>query len=581
MKITLDNLIDEVKAKEAEMGESQEVVQKIRATAKLVLAAIKNDRPITVLTDYDADGICSAYIFYKMAISINPSLKVEVICNDRREKYGVPKFVTPVENMQYIIFDTGSNEMDYITETFGEDVIVCDHHLIEDERVRDRFCNEDRLLNLHCFNEDDEMNAQYCATGLSYRIYQEVNRMILGADKIVFNEKLDNSIAIMACIGTVADVVNLMDVHGYNRMIVKNGLKRIDLATRDNIDFTIGYMLAQCGIGEEPITAKNIGFSIGAFLNSASRMSEITQTNGAKVMFDMLINGESDNRTYLMFDRLKEWNAQRKAAISALQDEKYYNTIVEERQKNNNIFLYELPENTPTAFAGLVAGKLSEATNKSVICVTYNTETKLYSGSGRNVEGADSLNEFIYTIMHTPYGKKNVEMEYGGHHDAIGLHGLNSAEKLSNLINKYQEDFTITNKDKPILDISLEEINTQETLEKIIKLEPLGEGLRLPPVVIDVPATSVAFKSMGKNPHWGSFNITDDSGNKLLTVKDWNYDEKAKSFGLKNDNYKMLVNLEVNTFKGCHIEGTVSFDRDFLEKDKELVAAKDSTVEKV
>lgn len=570
MKITLEKLVSDVKKREASMEEPQEVTDMIQATAKVAYDAIVSEKPVTVLTDYDADGICSAYIFKRAAEAINPYKKINVLCNDRRGAYGVPKFVQPEKYVQYVIFDTGCAELTYINETFGTDTIVCDHHLITDDETKERFCFEDRLLDPHSLHDDDSKNAQYCATGLAYRLYQEmktINQRETPSAEI--SEKIDNTLAIMACIGTIADVVNLMDSNSLNREIVKSGIEKIDNATKENTDFTIGYMLAQCGIGDNTATAKDIGFSVGAFLNSASRMSETTKTNGAQVMFNMLTNGENNSKTYVLFDRLKEWNAQRKSYINAMQDEHFYNTIVEQRSTENKIFVYMLPENTPTAFAGLVAGKLSEATDKAVICLTYHSETQRYSGSGRNVEGADSLNNFISNILHTPYAKRYIEMNFGGHHDAIGISNLNDADKFDMLVKKYQGEFKCEKKENLVLDIPLNALSSHETLKKIRELEPIGNGLKLPPAIINVSSDKFVQKQIGKNEHWKSFNIIDDSGNKVFTVKDWNYDDRNKAMKESDGNVEMLVSLEINNFNGSHLEGTTTYKSDFFSSVRE------------
>lgn len=46
---------------------------------------------------------------------------------------------------------------------------------------------------------------------------------------ITISEKIDNTLTIMACIGTISDVVNLMDANSLNREIVKKVLTKLTM----------------------------------------------------------------------------------------------------------------------------------------------------------------------------------------------------------------------------------------------------------------------------------------------------------------------------------------------------------------
>ncbi len=149
-------------------------------------------------------------------------------------------------------------------------------HLIVDDAIRNAFAdntdNNKGLLNPHALHENDEMNAQYCATGLAYRVFQEMPA--LAQNKSIqpqITEKLENTMAVMAAIGTATDMVDVLDTHSNNREILKDGLRRIDNADEKDLDFVIGNMLARNNI-PDGVTAHQLAFNVGAFLNSASRM---------------------------------------------------------------------------------------------------------------------------------------------------------------------------------------------------------------------------------------------------------------------------------------------------------------------
>ena len=63
-EITLDELLQEVKAKEEKMGESPDVTAKINLIATRLEQTARSGS-VKILTDYDADGICSAFIMQR------------------------------------------------------------------------------------------------------------------------------------------------------------------------------------------------------------------------------------------------------------------------------------------------------------------------------------------------------------------------------------------------------------------------------------------------------------------------------------------------------------------------------------
>ena len=160
-------------------------------------------------------------------------------------------------------------------------------------------------------------------------------------------------------------------------------------------------------------------------------------------------------------------------------------------------------------------------------------------------------------------------MNFGGHHDAIGISNLNDADKFNMLVKKYQGEFKCTKSENLVLDIPLNDLGSHETLKKVRELEPIGNGLKLPPAIVNVPSDKIVSKQIGKNEHWKSFSIIDDSGNKVFTVKDWNYDDRNKAMKESDGNVEMLVSLEINNFNGSHLEGTTAYKSDFFPSVKE------------
>lgn len=601
--ITLDEMIAEVRACEAISQESNETHRMIAEATAEVREAAKSGK-VKILTDYDADGICSAYIMEKTIRAINPECEVSVDCNDRRGHYGLSTDIQGDGESRYIICDMGSNQLNLARERLGENVIIIDHHLIEDKTVKDAFrygssyegkANPDAvsafnagLCNPHAINDNDELNAQYCATGLTYRIYEQAAELttILAdkeASERLNDTKLKNTLAVMACIGTATDMVNVLDVNSDNRRILKEGLVAIDNADESNLDFLIGNMLVKHKINDG-VTAHQLAFNVGAFLNSASRMSEVIEDNGANLMYQMLTSDASDYRTYQKMQELMEINAQRKEIINQIMAEPAYKEFIEAHcygeNALDNIGVYQLPDNTPAALAGLIAGKLEESTDKAIICLTYSESRGCYTGSGRNPESnSTSLMEFMQgALKDAP-----IEIKYGGHADALGISSLDDIVAFKNAIENYKDNMKAkSNDERVVLDLKFNEVASDETLAKLQALEPVGIGLQLPNIVVEGTELSREKLFLKNNANWKKVRVKDAETKTTIDITDWSYSaEKYPQSGKKNNEIKFTATLAINDFGGLHTELTTKFDRQFYqERIKEIEAEKHKTVSK-
>lgn len=574
-EITLDEMLADVQAQEALIHEPDEVYMMLTHGMEEVAEAARNGK-VTILSDYDADGICSAYIMEHLVKAMNPECEVTVHINDRRGSYGLSPDVQGDNESRYIVCDMGSNQLSLARERLGEDVIIIDHHLIEEDAVAEEFKKDNRLINPHAFHKDDSENAQYCATGLAYRLFQIAENVQALQET---NEKLSNTMAVMACIGTATDMVDVLDINSYNRDILKNGLQAIDNADENNLGFVIGNMLAKHKVNDG-ITAHQLAFNVGAFLNSASRMSEVINENGAALMYDMLTSDASDFRTYKKMEQLMNWNADRKELISQLTNEPEYQQFIEAHrygeQAQDNIGVYQLPDNVPAAFAGLIAGKLSEATDKAIICLTYSESRGTYTGSGRNTENnKTSLMDFMKAALQD----SPVEITYGGHEEALGISRLNDIEGFKKAVEDAKDLMEAKSvDDRTVLKISPAEISSPDTLQKVLALEPTGIGLQIPSMELHGVETYRDKLFIKDNPYWKTVRIKDaeakgEDGKPIVTdVKDWSYSpESYPQSGKKNIEIALIAELGISDFRGVHLELSTKFDRTFLaERQKQV-----------
>ena len=572
MQITLDEMLEKVQNAESKTAESPETLAMLQGVADVLKDMASDSEKITVLTDYDADGITSAYIIQKAIETLNPECEVDVRPNDRRGSYGLNEQALHSGHFGedfgdgLIILDMGSNQIPLLEQVYGEGAIVIDHHLVGSPETRDKICNNNYYCNCHVLNpDDDDKNAQYCTAGLAYRIYE------LAGCKEIADEKQNNTVLGIAAIGTASDMVNVLDEHSFNRQILKDGVKAIDEATPENFDYVIGYMLSTVNISENT-TAHELAFNAGAFLNAGGRMSSITNENGAERTFKALVAPDNKVSTYNEIDNLQKINRDRVRFVGDIvSSPEYQEQLVREKfgeHREANVAVVVLPDDTPHAFAGLVAGKFEEAADKAVICLTKNTETGNYSGSGRNPESNEtSLMEFMQKAL----DGSGVDINYGGHANALGVSFLKGEdfEKFVSVIEENSSLMQRMDKDEAIT-ISLSEFASDNAIDKVKALEPTGIGLQLPCVEISGTEMNRAGLHKSGKDEWKTVRVKNDGVS--YDVSDWSYNPLAyPQSGKKGNEIELTASVSLSHYKEEHIEFTAKFDRGaFLERVQEL-----------
>lgn len=584
MQITLDEMIKRVQDAENRTAESPKTTAMLQGVADVLKDMASDSAKITVLTDYDADGLTSAYIMEKAIKTLNPACEVDVRPNDRRGAYGLSEQALQSEDFGkdfgdgLIVLDMGSNQIPLLEQAYGSGAIVIDHHLVESPETKEKIVHNNYYCNCHVLNDDDKQNAQYCTAGLAYRIYE------LAGCKELADEKQNNTVLAIAAIGTAADMVDVLDEHSFNRQILKNGVKAVDEATPENFDFVVGYMLSKVRISENT-TAHELAFNAGAFLNAGGRMSSIMEENGADRAYKAITAPDGKSATFREIDFMQSINVQRKELVSKIiSSPEYQEQLMQHKfgeMRDKNIAVLVLPDDTPHAFAGLVAGRFEEAADKAVLCLSRNTKTGVYSGSGRNPESNDtSLMEFMQKALGTL--DPPLDIEYGGHADALGISRLGENSKdpekeLSRLIEAINDnaDLMVRKDVSDTVSIAPSEFFAEDAMDKLKALEPTGIGLQLPSVHLSGTEiyrnTRLRDSSTGQNrDDWKRITLNQDGVK--LQITDWSYSELAyPQSGKKNNEIEVTATASLNNYGGEHIEFSAKFDRGaFLERAKEL-----------
>ena len=422
-------------------------IDKIKEAKELLSEFGNSGKLITIVGDYDADGICASAIL-SMTFSEMGWKHIVRLPKRFSEGYGLSEdIIDELEVGLLITVDNGIAATDAIKKAKdrGFTVIVTDHHLPDaDSNIppADIVIDPNAIENTATFNG-------YCGAGLAYKL--SVN--ILGEKHPLIPKLLS-----LATIATVADVMPLIED---NRNIVKNGL--ITILDKKSRTLGLGAILSRFGI-EKYISAKDIAFKIGPAINAPGRMFD----NGANISLETLICDDSLQNAIQRSDFLYEINNKRKdAKVSTLQ-------ILRQNIKDNHLendcplIVYEV--GLPEGLIGIFAGNLAEEYKVPCIVLTDTEDENILKGSGRTYgntnikELLDRNNKFL--------------IKYGGHADAVGISAMHINE-LNNFKNALQKDFNgkkTVDDDTIYYDLEIDATEINKMFSEIAKYEPYGQG---------------------------------------------------------------------------------------------------------
>ncbi len=429
----------------------------LREACLLIWDFIRNNGKIRIMGDYDIDGICACHILKKYLKSIGADTDADIpdrvtdgyglSCNmvEKAFKDGVKLILT---------CDNGISAYESIqrAKELGISVIVTDHHEIPSELPP-----ADVIIDPH-LEDDAYPYKDLCGAGVAFKLVCGLEKSINGnpADENRFVNPVIDELLLYAGFATVGDIVPLV---GENRIIVKEGIKRLRKTTNIGLNALIDIK----GIAKDSIDSYHIGFVLGPCINSAGRLKN------AKIALE-LIESEDSEKASAYAKELNELNEIRKDMTE--QQAELAAKIICEKFNNDRILVVELPK-AHESITGIVAGRLKEEFNRPAI-VLSNTETGI-KGSGRSVENYNIINE----ISRFP----EMFEKFGGHAKACGftlkkgLAAYDLRKKLNDSCMSSIDDL----KDKTWIDMQLPfEYATIGFAEEINLLAPFGAGNRQP-----------------------------------------------------------------------------------------------------
>lgn len=373
------------------------LMQDLDLLVELLDQKINEKAKIRIIGDYDIDGVMSSYILYRALTRCGAQVDV-AIPNRITDGYGLNRnLITEALECGVDTILTCDNgiaaieEIAYAKEA-GMTVLVTDHHEIpfkdvDGERIYMR-SEADAIVNPHqktCTFPYKDLCGAGVAWAVIVALYEKNN---------IEQREVEDLLEFVA-FATVGDIMSLT---GLNRILVKEGLKRIHNTT----NIGMRALVSQCGLLPEQIDTYHFGFVLGPCINAAGRLDT------ARRALRLFIS-ESPEEAAEIADELVVLNEERKEMTRQGVEEA--KQLVEEGgyEKDPVLILY-LPD-VHESIAGIIAGRIREYYYRPTFILTKAEDG--VKGSGRSTEE--------YSMYEQMCKCSNLLTKFGGHPMAAGL----------------------------------------------------------------------------------------------------------------------------------------------------------------
>lgn len=487
---------------------------------------ITQKKKIRIIGDYDIDGVTATCILLKGLKRLNAN--VDTYIPDRvKDGYGMHEQLIDKaleDGIDTILTcDNGiaaAAEIEYAKKE-GLTVIVTDHHDIpfrdtEDGRIW-IIPKADAVVNPKQ-NDCLYPNKNICGTVVAWKLIWALYER-LGIDSDEIWDFLE-----LAAIATVGDV---MDLQGENRIIVKEGLKKLSSTSFEGLK----ALICVNNLEGAEITAYHVGFVIGPCINASGRLDTAARS------LELLLADNMEDAMKLA-DDLYDLNQSRKA-MTEQGKEQAIQSIEENNLGKDRVLVVYLPD-CHESLAGIIAGRIREAYNKPVFVLTKGADG--VKGSGRSIEAYSMYEELVKC--------SDLLTQFGGHPMAAGL---SMEEKNVELFRRRLNDnCTLTEQDlipQIMIDVPMPISYLSKKLTEQLKvLEPFGKG-NSKPLFAQKNLRAVGIRVLGRNRNVAKMLLIDENGIKMDAVY-FGEAQEFVDFVQAHDTISVTYYPEINVFQG-------------------------------
>lgn len=475
----------------------------------ILVQKISEQKKIRVIGDYDIDGVMSTYILYKGITRCGGSVDFQI--PDRmKDGYGInDHLIEQADEAGIDTIITCDNGIAAIGEiahakSLGMTVLVTDHHEIPytEERGERHYkrSEADAIVN------PKQMECTYpyknlCGAAVAWKVIQ----ILYEKCDIAVEESYDflENVAF----ATVGDVMDLTDE---NRILVREGLKRIHTTMNPGMR----ALILQNKLEPEQISSYHFGFVLGPCINASGRLET------AKIALNLFLQEDVKKASEIAAE-LVDLNAQRKDMTAegvelAMQQ-------VEEGNTGEKVLVVYLPD-VHESLAGIIAGRIREACHKPTFVLTKSEDG--VKGSGRSIEAYSMCEELCKC--------QELFTKFGGHPMAAGL-SLPEAnveifrEKINACCGLTEEDFIPKIKIDIPMPVDYPDI---PLVNELLLLEPFGKA-NVKPQFADKNLGIDRAVVVGKNQNVLKLTLKTERGKSISAVYFGDVEEFREYYGRK------------------------------------------------
>lgn len=451
------------------------LLKDMEKAVEILLEGIRLKKRVRIIGDYDIDGVCASAILYKGFRRIG-------LCADTY----IPHRVTDGYGLNaHLIGQAGEDGIELLVtcdngiaahqevaqaKAMGMTVIVTDHHNIPYEEKEGRripvLPPADAVIDPK--QEDCPYPfSELCGAAIAYKL---ISALYERCD--LPKEELEESL-ILAAVATVGDV---MDLQGENRILVKEGLRRLPHTKSPGLQ-----ALLEVNDLTGEVSAYHIGFVLGPCINASGRLDT------AQRSLQLLLETDPQRAAVLAGDLL-HMNESRKS-MTAVQVEEAVRLVEAGTYGDDKILVIYLPK-CHESLAGIVAGRVRERCHRPVFILTDGEQD--VKGSGRSIEA--------YPMYDGLNACSDLLVRFGGHAMAAGL--SIHREDVDELRRRLNGQCTLTEQDmipKTVIDVPMPiSYVTEELIHQMSLLEPFGKG-NAKPLFAERDIRVRDYRILGKN----------------------------------------------------------------------------------
>ena len=475
----------------------------------ILVQKISEQKKIRVIGDYDIDGVMSTYILYKGITRCGGSVDFQI--PDRmKDGYGInDHLIEQADEAGIDTIITCDNGIAAIGEiahakSLGMTVLVTDHHEIPytEERGERHYkrSEADAIVN------PKQMECTYpyknlCGAAVAWKVIQ----ILYEKCDIAVEESYDflENVAF----ATVGDVMDLTDE---NRILVREGLKRIHTTMNPGMR----ALILQNKLEPEQISSYHFGFVLGPCINASGRLET------AKIALNLFLQEDVKKASEIAAE-LVDLNAQRKDMTAegvelAMQQ-------VEEGNTGEKVLVVYLPD-VHESLAGIIAGRIREACHKPTFVLTKSEDG--VKGSGRSIEAYSMYEELCKC--------QELFTKFGGHPMAAGLSLPEEnveifREKINACCGLTEEDFIPKIKIDIPMPVDYPDI---PLVNELLLLEPFGKA-NVKPQFADKNLGIDRAVVVGKNQNVLKLTLKTERGKSISAVYFGDVEEFREYYGRK------------------------------------------------